>query len=74
MLILNLKCCFIYSLDFDPRTRHTVWTSIFGGYFQWLPYFAATHSQVQRYISMPSLSSIRRCENNLVTILIKINV
>lgn len=48
------------NFDLDPRTRHTVWTALIGGFLQWLPNFAATHAQVQRYLSMPSLTSIRR--------------
>ncbi|CAL8103945.1 unnamed protein product [Orchesella dallaii] len=49
-----------FNFDPDPRTRHTVWTSIFGGYFMWLANFAATHSQVQRYLAIPTLIKIRR--------------
>ncbi|CAG7716897.1 unnamed protein product [Allacma fusca] len=48
------------SFDTDPRTRHTVWTAIIGGYFYWLPMYAATQAQVQRYLSLPSLSSARK--------------
>lgn len=46
--------------DVDPRTRHTVWTCLIGGYFVWLPTYAATQIQVQRFLSLPTLSRARR--------------
>lgn len=42
------------SLDFDPRTRYTVWTGLFGGYFLEMVLFGATQPQIQRYNSVPT--------------------
>jgi len=47
-----------FNWDVDPRTRHTIWTAIIGGYFTWLPMYA-NQAQVQRYISLPSLKAAR---------------
>ncbi|XP_035714103.1 sodium-coupled monocarboxylate transporter 1 [Folsomia candida] len=49
------------SLDPDPRRRHTVWTSLIGGYLLWMPFFAATQAQIQRYNSVATLRQARMC-------------
>jgi uncharacterized sodium:solute symporter family permease YidK len=47
----------LHAVDFslDPSRRYTVWTGLFGGLFLSLAYFGTDQSQVQRYISGPSL-------------------
>ena len=47
----------LHAVDFslDPSRRYTVWTGLFGGLFLSLSYFGTDQSQVQRYISGPSL-------------------
>lgn len=50
----------VNSFDPDLRTRHTIWTCIFAGYFFWLPPFAATQVQVQRFLSMPDMKTVKR--------------
>ncbi|XP_021955971.1 sodium-coupled monocarboxylate transporter 2 [Folsomia candida] len=50
----------VLNFDPDPRTRHTIWTCIFAGYFFWLPSYAATQLQVQRFLSMPNMSRVKR--------------
>ncbi|CAG7709868.1 unnamed protein product, partial [Allacma fusca] len=48
------------NLDPDPRTRHTFWTSIIGMYFVWLPLYAATQANIQRFAAMPNIQTVRR--------------
>ena len=55
-----ILCTVWRSFDPDPRTRHTVWTSVFAGYFFWLPTYAATQIQVQRFLSMPDITTARK--------------
>lgn len=47
--------------DPDPRTRHTFWTGLIGAYFSWIPLFAGTQAQIQRYLSVPTLKDARKC-------------
>ncbi|KAG4077554.1 hypothetical protein HA402_002981 [Bradysia odoriphaga] len=49
-----------FNFDPDPRTRHTFFTCLIAGYFFWLPSFAATQLQVQRVLSMPTISRVRK--------------
>ncbi|XP_035710979.1 sodium-coupled monocarboxylate transporter 2 isoform X2 [Folsomia candida] len=46
-----------FNFDVDPRTRHTFWTAVVGGYFQWLPMYA-NQAQIQRYVSLPNYRSV----------------
>lgn len=48
-----------FNFDFDPRTRHTFWTAVVGGYFQWLPMYA-NQAQIQRYISLPNMRAVKQ--------------
>ncbi|ODN03398.1 Sodium-coupled monocarboxylate transporter 2 [Orchesella cincta] len=43
-----------FNFDFDPRTRHTVWGLLFGGYFTWVTVYGCNQAQVQRYLSVPT--------------------
>jgi len=43
----------------DPTRRYTLWTGLLGGLFLSLSYFGTDQSQVQRYISGPSLRESR---------------
>ncbi|CAG7815390.1 unnamed protein product [Allacma fusca] len=49
-----------FNIDPDPRTRHTLWTAILGGYFYWLPMYVVTQQRIQRYLSMPNLKVVRK--------------
>merc|ERR1712071_237973 len=44
----------------DPTVRYTFWTLIFGGYFMWLAVFGVNQTQVQRYMSMPTIKDVRK--------------
>ncbi|CAL8103918.1 unnamed protein product [Orchesella dallaii] len=46
-----------FKFDVDPRTRHTFWTAVVGGYFQWLPMYA-NQAQIQRYVSLPNMRAV----------------
>jgi SSS family solute:Na+ symporter len=46
-------------VSLDPTRRYTLWTGLFGGLFLSLSYFGTDQSQVQRYISGPSLRESR---------------
>ncbi|CAL8121840.1 unnamed protein product [Orchesella dallaii] len=50
----------VLNFDPDPRTRHTIWTCIIAGYFFWIPSYAATQLQVQRFLSMPDMKTVKR--------------
>ncbi|XP_021946912.2 sodium-coupled monocarboxylate transporter 2 [Folsomia candida] len=49
-----------FRFDTDPRTRHTVWSIVFGGFFMYLNFFAGTQANIQRYSSMPDLKTVRK--------------
>ncbi|OXA58926.1 Sodium-coupled monocarboxylate transporter 1 [Folsomia candida] len=44
-----------FNFDPDPRVRHSFWTGTVGGYL----IYAATQSQIQRYLSVPTLQKAR---------------
>jgi len=44
----------------DPTVRHTFWSLLFGGYFMWLAIFGVNQTQVQRYMSMPTIKDVRK--------------
>ena len=46
-------------LSFDIHQRYTLWSGLLGGLFLQLSYFGADQSQVQRYLSSPSLRASR---------------
>ncbi|XP_021948921.1 sodium-coupled monocarboxylate transporter 1 [Folsomia candida] len=50
-------------LFFDPdlRSRHTFWTGTIAAYFSWIPLFAGTQAQIQRYLSVPTMRQARQC-------------
>ena len=47
------------SFSFDPHRRYTFWTGLLGGLFLSLSYFGTDQSQVQRYLTGPSLRESR---------------
>ncbi|XP_035714145.1 sodium-coupled monocarboxylate transporter 1 isoform X2 [Folsomia candida] len=47
--------------DPDPRTRHTFWTGTIAAFFSWIPLFAGTQAQIQRYLSVPTIRDARKC-------------
>lgn len=51
---------FSYRFDPDPRTRHTFWTGTIAAFFSWIPLFAGTQAQIQRYLSVPTIRDARK--------------
>jgi Na+/proline symporter len=47
------------NLSVDIHQRYTLWSGLLGGLFLQLSYFGADQSQVQRYLSSPSLKASR---------------
>ncbi|XP_065216493.1 sodium-coupled monocarboxylate transporter 1-like [Planococcus citri] len=43
------------NMDPDPRTRHTIWSVVFGNYFFWLASCSANQAMVQRCLSLPNI-------------------
>jgi len=51
---------YIYRFDPDPSTRHTVWTVGIGGGLFWTAIYGINQAQVQRAISVSSVSDMRK--------------
>jgi sodium-coupled monocarboxylate transporter 8/12 len=49
-----------FVFDLDPSTRHTVWGLVFGNFFQWLAVYGVNQTQIQRYLSVPTLRIARQ--------------
>lgn len=48
------------NFDPDPISRHTVWALVIGGSVYWLQASAVNQNMIQRYLSLPTLSSAQR--------------
>lgn len=46
--------------DWNPLTRHTIWSLVFGGFGHWLQTSAVNQNMIQRYLSLPTLGSAKR--------------
>ena len=49
-----------YSLSFDLKERHTVFSLVIGGIPHWLKSQAVSQNMIQRYLSLPTLASARK--------------
>ncbi|XP_037040754.1 sodium-coupled monocarboxylate transporter 1 [Bradysia coprophila] len=47
-------------LNFDLKSRHTIWSLLFGGFAFWLKSNAVSQNMIQRYLSLPTLASARK--------------
>ena len=45
----------LWNFNPDPTERHTVWNLVIGGAFTWLVIYGVNQSQVQRYLTSPTL-------------------
>ena len=45
----------MFNLSWDPRERHSLWGMVFGYTGLWLAVFGVSQTQVQRYLSLPTL-------------------
>ncbi|XP_011139462.1 sodium-coupled monocarboxylate transporter 1 [Harpegnathos saltator] len=48
------------STDWNPLTRHTIWSLFIGGFVHWLQISGINQNMIQRYLALPSLQSARR--------------
>ncbi|CAG2069572.1 unnamed protein product [Timema podura] len=48
------------NFELSMMTRHTFWVLMFGGFAMWLQSNAVNQSQLQRYLSLPTLTSANR--------------
>ncbi|XP_053970574.1 sodium-coupled monocarboxylate transporter 1-like [Hylaeus volcanicus] len=46
--------------DWNPLTRHTIWSLVIGGFVHWLQISAINQNMIQRYLALPTLGSARR--------------
>ena len=47
----------LFNLSPDPTVRHTLWSQMVGGCFVYLSLYAVNQAQVQRLLSLPSLTA-----------------
>ncbi|KAL1425393.1 hypothetical protein MTO96_019189 [Rhipicephalus appendiculatus] len=57
---LSTKRLSLFDFRPDPTVRHSVWSLVIGGTFLWLTMYAVNQGWVQRYLSMPSVATVRR--------------
>jgi len=49
-----------FNMDFDPRERHTFWGTTIGNGVMWLSVFGVSQTQVQRYLSLPTIKDAKK--------------
>lgn len=47
-------------MSFDLKSRHTVYSLLFGGFAYWLKSNAVSQNMIQRYLSLPTLADARK--------------
>ena len=50
----------LISVSFDPRTRHTIWSTLIGGGFVWLSIYGINQAMVQRALTIKTLKRAKR--------------
>lgn len=50
----------IFSLAFDLKSRHTLYSLFFGGFALWLKSNAVSQNMIQRYLALPTLADAKR--------------
>ena len=48
-----------FNMEFDPRERHTFWGTTVGNAVMWLSVFGVSQTQVQRYLSLPTITEAK---------------
>ncbi|XP_055334401.1 sodium-coupled monocarboxylate transporter 1-like isoform X2 [Paramacrobiotus metropolitanus] len=51
----------LYNFSPDPKQRHTVWSVVIGGIFFWTSVYGVNQTQIQRYLSIPTLRQAQNC-------------
>lgn len=49
-----------FNMELDPRERHTFWGTTIGNGVMWLSVFGVSQTQVQRYLSLPTIADAKR--------------
>ncbi|KAH3802762.1 hypothetical protein DPMN_156444 [Dreissena polymorpha] len=44
-----------WDADFNPTTRHSIWSLVVGGSIQWMSIYGCNQASVQRYCAVPTL-------------------
>ena len=57
--IIIFAMSFAYSFSPDPTVRHSILTLLVGGFFWWLQVNAVNQNMIQRYLTLPAISSAR---------------
>ncbi|XP_065347930.1 sodium-coupled monocarboxylate transporter 1-like [Cloeon dipterum] len=50
-----------FNFDPNPMERHTFWTLLVGGFFNYLSPFTTNQGMVQRYLAVPDLKTVYKC-------------
>merc|ERR1712179_875813 len=50
----------IFNFDLDMRERHTFWGTCFGFGFVWLNVFGVSQTQIQRYLTLPTIQDAQK--------------
>lgn len=68
----SILCMFVhlYSHEFDLKTRHSIYSLVFGGFALWLKSNAVSQHMIQRYLALPTLRDARKwvSTNNTLSI------
>lgn len=48
------------NLDPSPTVRHSFWSVVIGGTFYWTTMFCSNQASVQKYLSVSSISQVRK--------------
>ncbi|XP_043468553.1 sodium-coupled monocarboxylate transporter 1 [Leptopilina heterotoma] len=50
----------IFNLDPSPTVRHSFWSVVVGGTFYWATMFCSNQASIQKYLSVESISQVRK--------------
>lgn len=49
-----------FNMNPDPTKGHNFWSVVIGGTFYWLTMFCSNQASIQKYLSVESISQVRR--------------
>ncbi|RZC38845.1 SSF domain containing protein, partial [Asbolus verrucosus] len=50
----------LFNFNPDPRIRHSFWSVVIGGTFYWLTMFCSNQASIQKYLSVESITQVRK--------------
>lgn len=50
----------LFNVDSSPTVRHSLWSVVIGGTFYWTTMFCSNQASVQKYLSVQSISQVRK--------------